>query len=277
MDYVRDIDQDAFGQAVLQRSHEVPVVVDFWAEWCGPCKTLSPVLEKLAAEYDGGFELVKIDVDNNQELSKQFGIQGIPNVIGFRNGQPASRFTGALPESAVREWLGGLLPSDADRLVEAARDEVIEGNSLRGEELFKEALGLEADHADAGTGLAALLIARGDTEEALIVLGKLTPSSETERLAAAARVTASQGGDIGELEAAVEAEPESEAALIALGRALAAKSEHEPALDYLLKAVSLKGSEFEEARQSMVDVFGILGNEHPLTAEYRRRLASQLF
>jgi len=277
MDHVQDIDQEAFGQAVLQRSHEVPVVVDFWAEWCGPCKTLSPVLEKLAAEFEGGFELVKIDVDKNQELSQEFGIQGIPNVIGFRDGQPASRFTGALPESAVRDWLGGLLPTAADRLVEAARDEVIEGDTTRAEELFTEALGLESDHAEAGTGLASLLIARGDTEGALIVLGKLTPTAETERLQAAARVTASQGGDIAELEAAVETEPESEAALIALGLALAAKSEHEPALDYLLKAVSIKGQQTEEARQAMIDVFGILGNEHPLTIDYRKRLASQLF
>ncbi len=108
--YIQDITAADFQQAVLQKSHEVPVVVDFWAEWCGPCKTLGPTLEKLAAEADGAFVLAKVDVDTNQQLAGQFNVQGIPTVIGFRGGVPSDPFTRALPENAIKQWLLGLLP-----------------------------------------------------------------------------------------------------------------------------------------------------------------------
>src|SRR5690606_4784677 len=107
---IRDVSMSDFAQMVLARSHEVPVVVDFWATWCGPCRVLSPILEKLANEANGDWELVKVDVDQNQALALQFGIQGIPTVIGFRDGDPVARFTGALPEESVRQWLRGLVP-----------------------------------------------------------------------------------------------------------------------------------------------------------------------
>ena len=100
--YVRDVDAAAFQRDVVERSKEVPVVVDFWAAWCGPCKVLGPLLEKLAGEFEGGFELAKVDVDGNQALAGRFGVQGIPTVVGFRDGQPVSQFTGALPEASIR-------------------------------------------------------------------------------------------------------------------------------------------------------------------------------
>ncbi len=277
MNYVRDIDTDAFGPAVLQRSHEVPVVVDFWADWCGPCKVLGPVLERLAAEYDGAFELVKVDVDANQQLAAQFGIQSIPNVIAFRNGVPLSQFTGALPEAQVRSFIDGVLPTEADRIVEAARDAVLDGDEARAEELFRQVLASDADHQEAGTGLAALLIARGETDQALIALGKLSPTPEVEKLQAAARLTASQGSDIPALEAALEADPGDEAARIELAQALAARTEFEPALDHLLKVVAAKGAHKDDARQAMLDIFGLLGQSHPLVTTYRRELANALF
>ena len=127
MAHVRDISTEEFPQAVLQRSREVPVVVDFWAAWCGPCKVLGPVLEKLADEADGEFELVKIDVDANQQLAAQFGVQGIPMVMAFRDGSPVDAFTGALPEPQVKAWLERVLPNEHDRAVDAARDAVLEG------------------------------------------------------------------------------------------------------------------------------------------------------
>jgi putative thioredoxin len=270
-----DISTEEFGRAVLQRSHEVPVIVDFWAAWCAPCRTLGPILEKVAAESQ--VELVKVDVDQNQALARQFGVQGIPNVIGFRDGEPVSRFTGAIPETAVREWVGNLLPSEADLAVEEARDAVLAGDDEGAETAFRRALAADPDHPDAGTGLASLLIARGDGDEALIVLGKLAPTPEVERLASAARVSGSRNSDVPAFEAALAADPGDTVARLSLGKALAAEGEYEPALDHLLAVVVARAGNAEAARSAMVDVFGVLGNEHPLTIEYRRRLASALF
>ena len=277
MEHVKDIDQHDFGTEVLQRSHELPVVVDFWAEWCGPCKTLGPALERVAEDYDGAFQLVKIDVDQNQALSQQFRIQSIPTVMAFKDGKPASQFMGAIPEPAIREWVDQLLPTDQDRMVDRARDLALEGDAEGAEALYREVLTEIADHADAGTGLASLLIARGETEEALIVLGKLPRSTEVERLEAAARVTAAQDVDLSGVEGRLELDPEDTGALLELGQALAAKGEHEAALDKLLEAVRIGGDDREQARQAMVDVFGLLGADHPLTASYRKALANTLF
>jgi putative thioredoxin len=274
---VKDIDQQTFGLEVLQRSHEVPVVVDFWATWCGPCKVLSPILERVAAEQEGGLELVKVDVDRNPALASQFGVQGIPTVLAFKGGRPVARFTGALPETEVRRWVSGLLPTEIDLWVEQARDAVLDGDESRAEALFRRVLDDVPDQPEAGTGLAALLIARGDTAEALILLGKLARSSEVERLESAARLAAAQGGDVHALEARLAADPEDQAARIELGKALAARHEYEPALDHLLAVVKAAGPGREAARQAMVDVFGVLGVAHPLTVAYRRALASALY
>lgn len=277
MEHVKDIDQQDFGTEVLQRSHEVPVVVDFWAEWCGPCKTLGPALERVAEDHAGAFELVKVDVDANQELSQQFRVQSIPTVIAFKDGKPASQFTGAIPEPAIHDWVGQLLPTQQDLLVDEARDLAISGDSDGAERIYRQVLDEVADHADAGTGLASLLIARGDTADALILLGKLPRSSEVEKLEAAARVTAAQDVDLSAVEARLSADSEDTAALLELGQALAAKGEHEAALDKLLEAVRLGGADREAARQAMVDVFGLLGPDHPLSAQYRKALANALF
>jgi putative thioredoxin len=277
MTFVKDIDQQTFGQDVLQRSHEVPVVVDFWAEWCGPCRTLGPALERVAEAYGGAFELVKVDVDKNQELAAQFRVQSIPMVLAFRDGQPVSQFTGAIPDDQIRRFVEQVLPTEADRKVDTARSLVLEDDTAGAEALFREVLAESPDHSEAGTGLAALLIARGDTGEALILLGKLARTAEVERLEAAARVQAGKDLDLGDVEARVAADPDDGAARIELGTALAAAGEHEPALDHLLAAVRIGGDHKEQGRQAMVDVFEILGPAHPLTLTYRRALANALF
>ena len=274
--HVRDVSTAEFPEAVLQRSQEVPVVVDFWAEWCGPCKVLGPVLERVADEMDGAFELVKVDVDANQQLAAQFGVQGIPMVVGFRHGTPVTHFTGAIPEEAFRQWLDELLPSELDHMVDEARDSVLSGDLATAEDRFRAVLTHQADHIEAGTGLASLLITRGETEEALIVLGKLAPTAEVERLQAAARLAATSGSDIGDLEAKL-AESGSDEDRIELANALAGKGQYEPALDHLIGVVERKGETKDEARQAMLDIFDVLGDGHPLTAPYRRRLANALF
>lgn len=275
--YIQDVSTSEFQQAVLQKSHDVPVVVDFWAEWCGPCRTLGPTLEKLAEEGGGAFVLAKVDVDSNQELAAQFNVQGIPTVIGFRDGMPADQFTGALPERAIKDWLERLLPSEIDMVVDQARDAAIAGNLETAERLFRAALEEQADHQEAGTGLAALLIASNRQDEALIVLGKLAVTDEVERLQSAARLSASRDTDLNELTGRVAADPDNEGLRIELAMALAARAEYEPALDHLLGVVKARGASKEDARKAMLDIFEVLGDGHPLTTTYRRQLASALF
>lgn len=275
--YVSDISTAEFPAAVLQRSREVPVVVDFWAAWCGPCKVLGPLLEGAADRHQGAFELVKVDVDANQALAQQFGIQSIPTVVAFRDGAPVSRFSGAIPEAALEEWLGTIMPSEIELIIEAARDAAIAGDVERAEELFRAVLDQQSDNHDAGTGLAALLMARGDNEEALIVLGKLMPSAEVDRLQAAARLAQTRSDDLGALQSAADADPDDDDAAIRLAMALAGRHEYEPALDRLLAVVRKRGDALDAARSAMVDIFGVLGDEHPLTPTYRRQLANALF
>lgn len=277
MSNVKDIDQTQFGSAVLQRSQEVPVIVDFWAEWCQPCKALGPILERVAADHAERVDLVKVDIDANPELASQFGVQSIPFVLAFKDGEPVANFTGALPEASVRAWVDQLLPTEMDLLAEQARDLAFDGDESAAEALYREVLDQVPDHQGAATSLASILIARGETDEALIVLGRLPRTAEVEQLEAAARVTAAQGTDIGDLERRLATAPDDHALRIELGQALAARGEYEPALDQLLAVVRDGGEAREDARQGMIDVFGLLGSEHPLTTSYRRALANALF
>jgi putative thioredoxin len=273
---VRDIDTAEFAQAVVERSRQVPVVVDFWAAWCGPCKVLGPILERVAAEADGEWELVKVDVDQNQQLAMQFGVQGIPTVVGFRDGQPVARFTGALPETAVRQWLRELVPSELDRAAAEGVAALERGDDATAEAVFRRVLQQDPAHVEAATGLAALLIDRGDGEEALAVLGKLPTTDEVRRLQAAARMLQA-GGDVTELRQRVAENPEDWQARLELGRALAVAGPQQEALDHLLEVVGARvGDLSDQARLAMLDLFDLLG-DHPLVAEYRKKLANALF
>jgi putative thioredoxin len=274
---VKDVDTANFPQDVLQRSREVPVVVDFWATWCQPCLILGPILEKVAADSGGSFELVKVDVDSNQELSAQYGVQGIPMVVAFRDGKIADSFTGALPEPAVRQWIEGILPTEMDLMVDQARTALLEDDDVAAEHILRQVLDQQSDHSEAGASLASMLIERGETDEAMIVLGRLAPDSEVDRLQSAARLKASSGQDLSELEAQLAADDSNEEARLDLAKALASQSEFEPALDHLLAVVRAKGPKKEDARVAILDIFGVLGDEHPLTQTYRRQLATALF
>ena len=276
-DFVKDVDAASFPQEVLQRSREVPVVVDFWAEWCQPCRILGPILEKVTAESGGAVELVKVDVDANQELAAQYGVQGIPMVVAFRDGAIADTFTGALPEAAVREWIEGVLPTELDLMVDQARTAQLSDDGVTAEHILRQVLDQKSDHSEAGTSLASLLIDRGETEEALIVLGRLVPDAEVDRLQSAARLKASSGHDLADLEDRLAVDPDNEELRIELAKALAARAEFEPALDRLLSVVRDKGPLKDEARTAMLDIFEVLGDDHPLTLTYRRQLASALF
>jgi putative thioredoxin len=275
--FVKDVDTAAFQREVVERSKEVPVVVDFWAAWCGPCKVLGPLLEKLAGQFEGGFELAKIDVDSNQELAGRFGVQGIPTVVGFKDGVPVSQFTGALPEANVLQWLREIVPSEADLLVATAGDLLDEGDAAAAERGYREALAVDPDHVEATVGLASLLIDAEKNDEALELLGRVPPTQEVERLGAAARMGTIDTARIPDLQAELAADPDNATVRIELGKALAANHAFEASLDVLLEAVARGGETRDDARKAMLDVFEVIGPEHELTVAYRRRLASALF
>jgi len=191
-----DVTDATFERDVVQRSHQVPVVVDLWASWCGPCVTLGPILEKVVAETGGAVELAKVDVDANPAVATQFGVQSIPAVFALKDGQLVDQFIGALPESQVRLFVGGLVParSEADLLADKG-DEA----SLRA------ALALQADHPGAVLALAQLLAERGDAEEALGLLARVPETPDVRRVAALVRVGAEAPGDAAsELDALLE-------------------------------------------------------------------------
>lgn len=272
---VRDVSASEFSEAVITRSREVPVVVDFWAAWCGPCRVLGPILERLAAEAEGAWELVKVDVDANQTLAAQFGVQGIPTVIGFRNGEPVARFTGAIPEAAIEQWLDQLVPSEDDLTAEQGRILVEAGDLAGAEAAFRSVLARDPRHQTAGVGLAELLIDRGDTTEATEILNRLSPTDEVRTLLARARLEGAEG-DLDALAKAAQDESNLQAGLD-YGRALAAAGRHREALDVLLRVVSAREGEVsDDARQAILDLFEVLGDD-PLVAEYRRKLANALF
>jgi len=275
--HINDVTTADFQQEVLLKSRDVPVLVDFWAEWCGPCKSLSPLLERMTDEAAGAFVLAKVDVDANQELSAQFGVQSIPTVVAIVNGKEVNRFSGSLPEASIRTFIDSVMPSEIDLMVEEARTVLISGDVVAAEHILRQALEMQSDHQEAGTSLAALLIDKGDTEGAMIVLGKLVPDADVDRLQGAARLRKAAGTDISVLEAAVQSSPDDDEAQLQLARALAARDEYEPALDRMLAIVRRGGESKEDARLAMVDIFGVLGAEHPLTSSYRRQLASALY
>ncbi len=187
-----DVTDATFERDVLQRSAQVPVVVDLWASWCGPCVTLGPILEKVVAETGGAVELVKVDVDANPNVSAQFRVQSIPAVFAVKDGQVVDQFIGAVPEAQVRQFVDGLLPAkrDVDMLVDKGDEE-----SLRA------ALAMEADHPGAVVALAEMLAARGDADEALALLARVPETADVRRVAALARVGADAPADpAGELD-----------------------------------------------------------------------------
>ncbi|MDH5422449.1 MAG: thioredoxin [Acidimicrobiia bacterium] len=277
MSHVSDVDTAEFDQQVIERSREIPVVVDFWAEWCGPCKTLGPTLERLAAEADGAFELVKVDVDRNQALAGQIGVQGIPTVIAFKDGRPISRFTGALPEPQVRDWFAAFMPNPLDDFVGAADDLVNQGRTEEAAVMYRKVLDTDPTHEGAAVALASIALDEGDTVQALTILELLPSSTAVDRLRAVARIGRRGDTPADDLTAGLAADPENNQLRIDLAMSLIAGHDYAAGLEHLLEVVARRDDLVDDARSAMLDVFAALGADSPLTAEYRRRLANALF
>jgi putative thioredoxin len=244
-----DVTDSTFQSAVLDRSRTLPVVVDFWAEWCGPCRQLGPVLERAVAARDGKLELAKIDVDANPGVSRTFGIQSIPAVKAFKDGGVAAEFVGAQPPAAVESFLDSLLPSEADALV-------AEGD----EQSLRRAVELEPSRADAAVPLARLLHGRGDADGALALLHEVPGSFAADGLAA--RIELERSG----------ADEDVQSAFAALDA-----GDPERALDLLIGHLPSADGARDEIRRVVVGILDELGVDNPLARDGRRRLASALY
>jgi putative thioredoxin len=277
-----DVNEENFEAGVLERSVQVPVLVDFWAEWCGPCKVLGPVLEKLAGEYAGEFILAKVNVDENPNLAAMFGIQGIPAVKLFKDGNLASEFTGALPEPMLREFLSKFLPTAADKQALEARTLEEQGKSDEAKALYRKILDADPNHPQALLGLGRLAMDEGDSESALEYLDKISiiadERKEADRLIARLNLQSGAAENLAALREKAKSEPDSIAARFELAQALAGAEKYEEALKEFLDVIK-RDREFQEdgARKAMVQIFEVLGSDHPLTDKYRSELAAALF
>jgi putative thioredoxin len=237
-----DVTDATFEQEVLNRSNQVPVVVDLWAPWCGPCQTLGPIIEKAVDATEGAVVLAKVNVDENPSISQSFQVKSIPAVFALRDGKVVDGFIGAQPEAAVAEFVAKLTPqpTEADLLVE-------QGLAAQDAALLRQALELQPDHAGAIVGLAGLLIADGETDEALAILARIPETPETRRLQAEARLAAQQ------------------------------VSVTDEAVDVLLDGLLEKVRDDDSARQEFVDLLETLDPADPRTTQYRKALSARLF
>ena len=275
-----DVSESNFMQEVVEASRRLPVLVDFWAPWCGPCRSLGPILEKLAAEYQGRLRVVKINSDENQALAGQFDVRGIPNVKAVVDGRIVDEFTGALPESAVREFIDALLPSPAEPLRQEAQAARARGEADAARKLLRQAIRLDPGHEQARLDLVDVLLDAGDLAEARRLLDAFAEQGKdrTRIDSLAARLALAQDGagtaDEGALRARIGADGGDLAARLDLAKRLAAKLDYRGALEELLEIVRRdRGFQDDIGRRTLLQIFSLLGPDSDLVREYRGALS----
>ncbi len=284
--WIVDVDARNFEADVIARSRTTPVLVDFWASWCGPCKTLTPLLEKRAREGNGRFVLAKVDIDRNPELAQAFHVQAVPTVLAIAQGRLVDGFQGAYGEAELDRFLENVAPGGAprsrgDALVERAREALAAGKAEQAIGLLRELLRDVPDHLAARLLLAEALLDANKAREASLVLEKIPAAEAASDRVKALRARldfAEAAGDLGDLERKVAANPDDLAARLELGKARIAARDYARGLETLLEIVrSDQGELGKQAKAAMLEVFGILGLEDPLANEYRFKLSLELF
>ncbi len=274
-EHIIDVDEATFGDEVLQRSFEVPVVVDFWAPWCAPCRTLGPILERATIAAGGAFRLARVNVDDNPQLAIRFGVRGIPAVKAFRQGEVVSEFVGAQPEPVVRRFLERVAPSEADAALVRALGLQTTRHWADAEAAFREVLERDDASPAASLGLLECLLMQGRGLEAKRLLMDFPPGTEWAR-AERLRPLAGLLAEAESLEPVDPADPLA-AQVVQAGR-LIARGNLEAAMDGLLDALrSDKNYRGGQARLALLGLFALLGDADPLTRAYRDELASILF
>lgn len=271
-----------FQQKVIEASKTAPVLVDFWAEWCGPCRVLKPVLEKLADEYGGQFQLAKLNVDEHQQLAAEFGVRGIPNVKAFVDGQLVDEFTGAQPERNVRTFVERLLPNESEQLRRAALERRDAGDAAGALQMLESAIGLDAGNDKARIDAAEIALGLGMNEQAQTHLDALNPlyadDARVQRIQA--RLQFSHGashGDAQALRQKIEQNPGNLDARLQLANLLVTQRAYAQAMDELLEIIRRDRSFGDDAgRKTMLSVFSLIADQEDLVSDYRRKLAAAL-
>ena len=286
-DLVKDTTTKDFVRDVVEASRQVPVLVDFWAPWCGPCRQLTPVLEKAVRAAKGAVKLVKLNIDEHPQIPGQMGVQSIPAVFAFQDGKPVDGFMGALPESRVADFIARLIGQESDdgnSELEAAEAALAADDVNKAAQIFGEVLQKDSESAEAAAGLARCYIKLGDLARAEQTLALVAPAKAESAAAASARAAldlAKKGADAGDvtvLRAKLDADPSDHQARFDLALALNAKGDREGALDALLAIVAKnRGWKDEAARKQLLQLFEAWGGADPVTITGRQRLSSLLF
>ena len=281
--YIHNVSMQNFQNLVLEKSINKPVLVDFWADWCQPCQTIMPMLAKLAEEYDGKFELAKVNADEEQELAAHFGIKSLPTMKLFYQGQIVDERMGAVPESDIRAMIDKHIVSESDQLVQAAMMAYQQGHTEQALEVLNNALAKDPDNAELKVTIAQMVYGEGDSKSAEALLDSL--DDEGSKLDAAIKLRAeiklaeqlADLPELGEIEQRLAQNPTDLDALLQKSRHLTAQGDYDNAMECLLTIMRTdRGFEDDAGRTSLLELFDLLGGEHPSVQKYRRKLFTLL-